>query len=120
VKISHNTMEYSFHATAYIRFETSEGFQTALANTMMISASLLPLLAGLTVLQPAVWGLTGQQIVSDLRAQLSSGSEIVLTSDAAYASDFTARFDITAPPTYSVGVKPALAGDVQKVVSSLA
>ncbi|KAK0701960.1 hypothetical protein B0T26DRAFT_865985 [Lasiosphaeria miniovina] len=59
---------------------------------------------------------TPQQIVRDLQARLSPGSEIVLTSDPGYARDFTQRFAIATPPAYVVGVKPVAVSDVQAVV----
>ncbi|KIM92951.1 hypothetical protein OIDMADRAFT_96286, partial [Oidiodendron maius Zn] len=56
------------------------------------------------------------QIVQDLQLRLSSESEVVLTSSAAYSQDFIPRFSSSGSPTYVVGVKPALVGDVQKVI----
>ena len=83
--------------------------------------TLLPLVLVLVVfLQlPVAWAaLTAQQIAHDLQAALSSGSDVVLTSDGtAYAAgNFTPRYNIVDAPTYIVAVKPILATDVQKVV----
>jgi hypothetical protein len=91
-------------------------FWTDLAPIML---TLVSLVLALVFLQPpAVCAVTGQQIARDLRSELSSGCEIVLTSDdSAYAAgNFTPRYDVAAPPTYTVAVKPMLAADVQKVV----
>lgn len=63
------------------------------------------------------FALTGQQATKALRAQLSNQSEVVCTSDAAYDSDFTPRYNIAGPPSYQIAVKPALVDDVQKIVS---
>lgn len=60
--------------------------------------------------------LTGQQIAEDLRSQLSTASEIISPSEASYATDFTPRYNIAAPPTYIVAVKPALVTDIQTTV----
>lgn len=60
--------------------------------------------------------LTGQQIAENLRSQLSTASEIISPSEASYATDFTPRYNIAAPPTYIVAVKPALVTDVQTIV----
>lgn len=59
---------------------------------------------------------TGQRIAADLRSQLSAASEVVCPSEASYATDFTPRYNIAAPPTYTVAVKPALVADVQTIV----
>ncbi|POS72646.1 hypothetical protein DHEL01_v208963 [Diaporthe helianthi] len=61
--------------------------------------------------------LTGKQATHDLRVQLSNQSEVVYTSDAAYDSDFTPRYNIAEAPSYQIAVKPALVDDVQKIVS---
>lgn len=63
--------------------------------------------------------LTGQQATKALLAQLSNQSEVVCTSDAAYDTDFTPRYNIAGPPSYQIAVKPALVDDVQKIVSRL-
>ena len=63
--------------------------------------------------------LTGKQATHDLRDQLSNQSEVVCTSDAAYDSDFTPRYNIAGAPSYQIAVKPALVDDVQKIVSRL-
>ncbi|KAL2289903.1 hypothetical protein FJTKL_01183 [Diaporthe vaccinii] len=52
--------------------------------------------------------LTWQQIAEDLRSELSAASEVISPSEASYATDFTPRYNIAAPPTYTVAVKPAL------------
>ncbi|KAH8697263.1 hypothetical protein BGW36DRAFT_427229 [Talaromyces proteolyticus] len=85
----------------------------------MLTLLSLVLVLALGLLQPTpVCALTGQQIAFALQAELSSGSEVVLTSNtSAYpAKNFTPRYNIATPPTYTVAVKPALAVDVQKVV----
>ncbi|KJZ75227.1 hypothetical protein HIM_05421 [Hirsutella minnesotensis 3608] len=72
--------------------------------------------AGLVSLCQGARALTGEQIVQQLRTQLSPASEIVLTSDAAYAKDFTPRFSITNQPAYVVAVKASLVKDVQTII----
>lgn len=81
-------------------------------------ASFTPLVVVLLYLSRAVLALTGQQIAQDLRASLSAGSAVYLPSDPGYATDTTPRWDVYAPPTYVVAVKPGLVEDVQKVVST--
>lgn len=88
---------------------------------MIIPRSITLLLGGLllAVDQTSIltFALTAQQIGQDLQSQLSSGSEIVATSQATYDADFTPRYSISAPPSYVVGVRAALVDDVQKTVS---
>ncbi len=67
----------------------------------------------------AVQAVSPQQIVHDLQALLSAGSEVVLTSNASYAQDFTHRFSESHSPSYVVGAKPKQVSDVQKVVCKL-
>ncbi|TVY40550.1 FAD-linked oxidoreductase [Lachnellula occidentalis] len=67
-------------------------------------------------LYDGVWALTGPQIAQDLKKSLSAGSEVFLPSDPAYANQTTARWEITAAPTYVVAVKPDSIVDVQKIV----
>lgn len=78
---------------------------------------LLVLAVALLCLARAAWAIPAAQIVSDFQSQLSSGSEVILTSDPTYAQNFTQRFEASNSPTYIVGVKPALVTDVQQVVS---
>ncbi|KAL2130834.1 hypothetical protein VTI74DRAFT_5877 [Chaetomium olivicolor] len=66
--------------------------------------------------QGAAQALSPGQIVHDLQGLLSVGSEVMLTSDAAYAHDFTSRFSESHSPQYVVGAKPKLVSDVQKVI----
>ncbi|RYP57382.1 hypothetical protein DL769_009519 [Monosporascus sp. CRB-8-3] len=81
---------------------------------------LLFLLAALTFLEAIIcvaWAHTSPQtIYDDLRAILSSESEVVLTQDPTYTRDFTPRYNTAGEPSYIVGVKPALVTDVQRVV----
>ncbi|KAH8672906.1 hypothetical protein BGZ60DRAFT_373699 [Tricladium varicosporioides] len=79
---------------------------------------MLPLTISAFLRIPLVCALTAEHIVSDLQVELSSASEVVLTSNnAAYAAgNFTPRYNIAAPPSFSVTVKPSFAVDVQKVV----
>jgi hypothetical protein len=81
-------------------------------------ASFEALVVGLVYLSCAVLALTGQQIAQDLQASLSTGSGIYLSSNPEYNIKITPRWDVYDPPTYVVAVKPALVGDVQKVVST--
>lgn len=75
------------------------------------------LAVGIAYLSCVALALTGQQIAADLQAFLSSGSSVYLPSDPDYAENTTTRWDVYAPPTYVVAVKPALIEDIQKVVS---
>lgn len=78
------------------------------------------LLGGLMILDHAAilaFALTGEQITQDLQSQLSIGSDIVFVSQTTLDSNFTARYSISAPPTYKVAVKTGLVDDVQKTVS---
>jgi FAD/FMN-containing dehydrogenase len=62
--------------------------------------------------------VTSQQIRIDLAKTLSSGTEVVLTTDRSYQTDFTQRWTIysKADPAYNVAAKPATIKDVQKIV----
>lgn len=62
--------------------------------------------------------VTSQQIHIDLAKTLSSGSEVVLTTDPSYATSFTQRWTVysKAEPSYDIAVKPATATDVQKII----
>jgi len=84
-------------------------------------ASLTAFLLAFSVLcgNVPVLALTGSKIAQDLTARLSAGSHVFLPSDPAYANQTTSRWEITAPPTYVVAVKPDSIVDVQKVVSGL-
>lgn len=87
---------------------------------MIFSRRIVSMVGRLLVLDytmPFSFALTGQQITADLQSQLSNGSEIIYTSQAAYDSNFAPRYSITAPPTYQIAVKPAVVDDVQKIVS---
>lgn len=77
---------------------------------------LLWTLLALAHATPSARPLTGQQIAEDLRSELSAASEVISPSEASYATDFTPRYNIAAPPTYTVAVKPALVTDVQTIV----
>ncbi|RYP89867.1 hypothetical protein DL770_004019 [Monosporascus sp. CRB-9-2] len=82
---------------------------------------LLFLVAVLTFLEAitcVVWAqMSPQTIYDDLRAILSSGSEVVLKEDPTYTRDFTPRYNTAGEPSYVVGVKPALVTDVQRVLT---
>ncbi|EUC35506.1 hypothetical protein COCCADRAFT_35010 [Bipolaris zeicola 26-R-13] len=62
--------------------------------------------------------VTSQQIHIDLAKTLSSGSEVVSTTDPSYATGFTQRWTVysKAAPAYDIAVKPATATDVQKII----
>lgn len=92
----------------------------AAPTTMVILRRLSVLLWALLALGDATVSarpLTGQQIAEDLRSELSEASEVISPSEASYATDFTPRYNIAAPPIYTVAVKPALVTDVQTIVS---
>jgi FAD/FMN-containing dehydrogenase len=61
---------------------------------------------------------TPEEIRADLSGQLSSGSEIILTSNGSYSTGFTQRWTVyvDAEPTYSVAAKPVTVEDVQAIV----
>ncbi|KAK8036947.1 FAD-dependent oxidase [Apiospora marii] len=68
---------------------------------------------GLVAFAPSALVLAEPQTVYDaLKAVLSPSSEIMLTSDDAYQKDFAPRYNLAEAPTYIVGVKPAVAEDV--------
>lgn len=81
-------------------------------------AFLVSVLFVLSIVTPHVLAVTSQQIGTDLTKSLSSGSEIILTNNPSYPTDFTQRWTIysNANPTYSVAAKPATVKDVQKIV----
>ncbi|KAJ6278828.1 hypothetical protein J3E71DRAFT_393846 [Bipolaris maydis] len=62
--------------------------------------------------------VTSQQIHIDLAKTLSSGSEVVLTTDPSYATSFTQRWTVysKAEPSYDIAMKPATTTDVQKII----
>jgi hypothetical protein len=72
----------------------------------------------LSIVTQHVLAVTSQQIQVDLSKSLSSGSEIVLTSNPSYPTNFTQRWTIysNANPTYSVAAKPATVKDVQRII----
>ncbi|KAI5917887.1 FAD-binding domain-containing protein [Camillea tinctor] len=83
----------------------------------MLAVWLLQPLVALLVLPYNSWALVDPQSVhDDLESLLSPGAEVALRSNSTYAEDFTPRYNIATQPSYIVGVKPALVGDVQKVV----
>ncbi len=88
---------------------------------MLTSLTFLFLTVSLGVLDSSkcvIWTQANPQSVEDdLKALLSSNSEVVLRSNPTYTEDFTPRYNTAGEPTYIVGVKPALVTDVQKVVS---
>ena len=63
--------------------------------------------------------LTGPEIAAYFKQHLSAGSSVYLPSDSNYTTQVAQRWDIFAPPTYIVAVKPALPKDVQKIVRQL-
>lgn len=65
-----------------------------------------------------VVAITTQQIQTDLYSNLSNGSQIVLTTDSSYPTDFTQRWSIyeKAEPAYAVAAKPATTKDVQTIL----
>ncbi|KAK8051166.1 FAD binding domain protein [Apiospora rasikravindrae] len=73
---------------------------------------------GLVAFAPSALALTGPQTVFDaLSAILLPSSEVVLVSDDTYQKDFTPRYNLAEAPAYIVGVRPAVAEDVVKVVT---
>ncbi|KAK4180906.1 6-hydroxy-D-nicotine oxidase [Triangularia setosa] len=78
--------------------------------------SLFVVVVAYLQLARAISSKSGPQIVQDLSAQLSNGSDVILASDASYAKDFTQRFSVSKPPSFAVAVKPAHAADVRQVV----
>ncbi|KAI1867719.1 uncharacterized protein JN550_006860 [Neoarthrinium moseri] len=82
-------------------------FRSAVVCGLVHLCSLHAALAG---------SVSTQQIIKDLKATLSPGSEVVLTSDPAFAQDFTARFSGTHAPQFVVAAKPKLVTDVQKLI----
>jgi hypothetical protein len=72
----------------------------------------------LSILVQHALAVTSQQIQIDLARTLSSGSEVIITSDPSYRTDFTQRWTIYADahPTYSVAARPSTVKDVQKIV----
>jgi FAD/FMN-containing dehydrogenase len=71
-----------------------------------------------SVLTRQALAVTSQQILTDLSSVLSNTSQVIVTTDASYRTDFTQRWSIysQAEPTYTVAAKPATAGDVQKIL----
>ena len=67
-------------------------------------------------LSHTVWAMTGPQVAAYFQENLSSGSSVHLPSDSNYTTQVAQRWDIFAPPTYIVAVKPALPQDIQRVV----
>lgn len=50
------------------------------------------------------------------KLDLSEKTKIYLPSDASYVNETIQRYTTFQAPTYGVSIKPALAGDVQKIV----
>lgn len=77
----------------------------------------------LCILQTVAYGLyalalSPERIRADLTSNLSQESQVVLTSDVSYLTDFRKRFTAHADtcPSYSVAVKPATEEDIQTIV----
>jgi hypothetical protein len=81
-------------------------------------AFLASIVSILSILVHHAHAVTSQQIQTDLARILSSSSEVLVTSNLSYPTDFTQRWTIYADarPTYSVAVKPSTVKDVQKIV----
>lgn len=71
-----------------------------------------------SVLAQQVLAVTTQQIQTDLSSNLSNRSQVILTTDSSYPTDFTQRWSIytKAEPAYAVAAKPATVGDVQTIL----
>ncbi|KAI4954153.1 hypothetical protein J4E91_001863 [Alternaria rosae] len=71
-----------------------------------------------SVLAQQVLAVTTQQIQTDLSSNLSNGSQVILTTDSSYPTDFTQRWSIytKAEPAYAVAAKPTTVGDVQTIL----
>ncbi|KAF5846305.1 hypothetical protein GGP41_003702 [Bipolaris sorokiniana] len=80
--------------------------------------SLAPLAFVTFILVQHGLAITSQQIHIDLANTLSSGSEVVLTTDPSYTTDFTQRWTVysKAEPAYDAAVKPVTATDIQKII----
>lgn len=64
------------------------------------------------------WAATPGEIQNYFKTQLSSSSEVVLSSSQAYITEIKQRWNAYDPPSFVVGVKPATANDVAIIVSS--
>ncbi|XP_014551795.1 hypothetical protein COCVIDRAFT_41943 [Bipolaris victoriae FI3] len=62
------------------------------------------------------WAATPGEIQNYLKTQLSSSSEVVLSSSQAYTTEIKQRWDAYDPPSFVVVVKPATANDVATIV----
>lgn len=82
----------------------------------MIELRLLVLC--LAYMSHTVRALSGEQIAEDMRASLSAGSGVYLSSDHKYSEETTPRWDVYDAPLYTVAVKPVLTRDIQIIVSS--
>jgi FAD/FMN-containing dehydrogenase len=81
-------------------------------------ALFVSLVSVLSILAQRVLTVISQQIQIDLAKTLSSGSEVVVTSDPSYRTNVTQRWTIYAGtyPTCSVAAKPSTVEEVQKLV----
>ena len=78
---------------------------------------LIRVLQACILLGQTVLALTSFEIADYLKESLSSGSSVHLTNDTNPTNQIEPRWDLFAPPTYSVAVKPALPVDIQRIVS---
>lgn len=75
--------------------------------------TLVPILLSAVSLASTIPSATIQTYLKD---HLSSGSEVFLPSESAYATELTERWNAYDAPTYIVGVKPATVEDVSIIV----
>lgn len=64
------------------------------------------------------WAVIPGEIQNYLKTQLSSSSEVVLSSSQAYTTDIKQRWNAYDAPSFVMRVKPATANDVATIVSS--
>ena len=81
----------------------------------------LPRIAALAVfLSPAfVSCLDTVQFANLLKTKLSPGAKVYFPADTNYSSEVTLRSSTFDQPTYYATVQPAIASDVQTIVSSI-
>lgn len=78
--------------------------------------SLLLLVLGLFSAIHLTLALTGQEIATYFRQELTPESEVFLPTDSNYTQETTQRWTTYKAPTYIVAVKPASELDVQTIV----
>lgn len=86
-------------------------FFDAMKLQPLLGCALIPFI-------PITLALTGPDIAAYLEKILSPGTDFYLPTDSNYTAETTQRWNAYGAPTYVVSVKPALEGDVQKIVRS--